>query len=112
MEDVWPLKAGKSKDTFSPSISRRNTTLLTHFIFKNIYVFIYLATLGPSCGIYNLSLQPTGFSWHVGCSAHRLSSCGPWAQFRHQGSRLHLQHWKADSQPPDYRRNPLFLNFI
>ena len=82
-----------------------------YFILKNIYVFIYLATLGPSCGIYNLLLQPTGFlySRHVGCRACRLSRCGPWAQFPHRRSNLHLQHWKTDSQPPDHWRNPLIF---
>ena len=83
------------------------------------YLCIYLfGQLGPSCGIYNLLLQPPGFlySWHVGCRACRLSSCGPWAQFPHWRSNLHLQHQKADSQPPDHRRNPfiftLYLVFV
>ena len=57
-------------------------TVLFYFILKKIYLFIYLflATLGLSCGMQDLLLlragsllQCTGFSLVV---AHELSSCG------------------------------------
>ena len=51
-----------------------------------------MATLGLSCGTWDLSLWQAGsfvvvhrFSslWHTGSRAHGFSSCGVWAQLPH-----------------------------
>ena len=47
-----------------------------HFIFIYLFIYLFMAASGLSCGAGDLSLWYTGFSLVVACG---LSSCGTWA---------------------------------
>ena len=66
-------------------------------LFKSIlYLFIYLTTSGLHCCMRDPSL------WYVGSAASQHVG----SKFPDQGSNLHPQHHKVDSQPMDYHRSP------